>query len=61
METERIGKYRILFDYGTEGFKFQDEEFATVARAVAHAVGLGYGQPFMIVEIVSWEAVEANR
>lgn len=50
-------KYKILFDYGAyEGFKFQDEEFNTVAEAVKHAVGLNYCSPFLIVQVIDWEA-----
>ena len=50
-------KYRILFNYGAyEGFKFQDEEFDTVAEAVKHALELNYATPFLIVQIIDWEA-----
>ncbi len=52
-------KYKILFDYGTyEGCKFQDMEFATVREAVKYAVELQNGSPFLIVQIVDWEATE---
>ena len=51
-------KYKILFDYGREGFKFQDEEFDTVGKAVKHAFALNYSTPFLIVSVVEWEAVD---
>jgi hypothetical protein len=54
-------KYKILFDYGAhEGFKFQDEEFDTVAEAVKHAIDLNYCTPFLIVQVINWEAKEKN-
>lgn len=52
-------KYKILFDYGSyEGMKFQDEEFDTVAEAVKHALQLSYSCPFLIVNIIDWEATQ---
>ena len=51
-------KYKILFDYRSDGFKFQDEEFDTVAGAVKHAIELSYSSPFLIVQVVDWEAIE---
>ena len=51
-------KYKILFDYHSEGFKFQDEEFDTVAEAVKQALELNYMTPFLIVHVVDWEAKE---
>lgn len=59
MPNEKVEKkYRILFDWGTEGFKFQDDYFDTVAEAVRHAISLNYSTPFLIVQITDWEAVE---
>ena len=49
-------KYKILFDYHTEGFQFQKEEFETVAEAVKHAIDLSYSNPFLIVQVIDWEA-----
>ncbi len=49
-------KYKILFDYHTEGYKFQDEEFDSVAEAVKNAIELNYSAPFLIVQIIEWEA-----
>lgn len=51
-------KYKILLDYRTEGFKFQDEEYDTVADAVKNAIELNYCTPFLIVQIIEWEAKE---
>ena len=54
-------KYKILFDYGAyEGMKFQDEEFETVAEAVKHAMDLRYATPFLIVQVIDWEAKLKN-
>lgn len=49
-------KYKILIDYRTEGYHFQDEEFDSVDAAVKHALSLGSSAPFLIVHIVDWEA-----
>jgi len=53
-------KYKILFDYRTDGFKFEDDEFDTVADAVEHAIKLNNCTPFLIVTIVNWKAIEYN-
>lgn len=49
-------KYKILIDYGSEGFKFDDGEYQTVDEAVKKAITLIYSNPFYIVEIIDWEA-----
>ena len=49
-------KYRLLYDWGSDGHKFQDEVFDSVDLAVKHAMKLGYGTNFMIVSIIPWEA-----
>lgn len=54
-------KYKILFDYGSEGFKFQDEEFDTVGKAVKHAFDLNFSTRFLIVSVVEWEAVYVEK
>ena len=53
-------KYRILWDYGSEGHSFHDKEFDTVGEAVKEAFGLKYCSPFLIVQVIDWEAREAN-
>ena len=49
-------KYRILFDYHSEGFKFEDGEFETVNEAVKKALTLNYA-PFLIVQVIEWDAL----
>lgn len=49
-------KYKILIDYDIEGFKFQDEEFETVDAAVKSAILLNSSFPFLIVQVIDWEA-----
>lgn len=49
-------KYSILWDYNTEGFKFDDKKFATISGAVEYAVSLSYSARFLIVQIIEWEA-----
>jgi hypothetical protein len=56
LKETNMNKYKILFDYGSEGHQFQDEEFDTVAEAVKHAVDLNYSTRFKIVKIIDWEA-----
>lgn len=52
--------YKILFDYGSEGYKFHDDKFYSVEDAVMSAVGLNYVTPFLIVE-VHWEPKLPNQ
>lgn len=51
-------EYKILFDYHSDGFKFEDGVFANVSDAVKHALDLNYCIPFLIVKVVDWEAKE---
>ena len=52
-------KYKILVDFGPEGFKFEKEEFDTLDEAVKMAVHLYYCHTFLIVNIVDWKAVNS--
>ena len=47
-------KYKILYDYGVKGNKFDDTVFYSVEEAIKHAVAQNYGTPFRIVS-VHWE------
>lgn len=53
-----------MFDYGSEGFSFfcddgkKPAEFGSVGAAVKHAMELRYSTPFIIVQVVDWEALE---
>lgn len=49
--------YKILFDYGSDGFKFEDKDFKTANEAVKHAIALNYCTRFLIVQIINWEAI----
>ena len=52
-------KYRILIDYGSEGFKFFDESgFESLDEAVKTAQTNNYGNQFSIVTIIDWKAEE---
>lgn len=44
-------KFRILFDYGTEGYQFHESNHDSVDEAVKSAVGLNYSTPFIIVKV----------
>jgi len=50
-------KYKILRDYRSEGYKFDDKEFEKVSDAVKEAIESGYSAPFLIVEVIEWEAI----
>lgn len=50
--------YKILYNYGTEGYKFYEDEFYNVRNAVAKAIELNYCVEFTIVKIIKWEAIE---
>ena len=54
-------KYRILHDFGTEGHSFFPDEFNSVADAVIAAIKLNYSTPFLIVQIIEWEAKEKQN
>jgi len=49
-------KYLILIDYGSDGWKFEDEEFDSLDLAVKTAQHKTYGNAFKIVTIINWEA-----
>lgn len=63
-------KYRILWDYRTEGHTFHNiyekgkegkiAEYETVEQAVKEAIALNYSTPFLIVQVIDWEAKENN-
>jgi len=50
--------YKILIDYGSEGFKFEDGEYDTVSYAVEEALKYNSAFPFLIVKVIKWEAKE---
>lgn len=57
----KMNKYCILFDYHSEGFSFATEgdvpgEYETVAEAVKAAIDKNYATPFLIVQVIEWEA-----
>ena len=51
-------KYRILWDYGNCGYTFSSGEYETVEQAVKEAIALNYSTPFLIVQVIDWEAKE---
>lgn len=53
-------KYKILWDYGSEGFKLHDVEYDTVSEAVREAISLNYCTPFLIVVAIDWEAKQKD-
>ena len=48
--------YKILYDYNTEGFKFDDKDYDSVDGALKAAIGNNYGTKFLIIEIIEWYA-----
>ena len=66
-QNEIEKKYKILWDYHSEGFKFhsdnvgKDFEFDSVADAVEEAVKVNYCTPFLIVQVIDWKAVEIPK
>ena len=53
-----MAEYKVLFDYHSEGFKFEDNIFDSVAAAVKYAMDCNYATPFLIVQVIEWEAKE---
>ena len=50
-------KYRILYDFGSEGFKFEKGDFDSINDAVKKAIDTNRFVPFLIITIVDWQAV----
>ena len=49
--------YRVLHDYGVYGgMQFFEGEFEAVDAAVKAALASGYSTPFIIVQVIDWEA-----
>lgn len=54
--------YSIFFDYGSEGYKLQDEKFDSIAEALDWAIKQNRCAPFIIAEIIDWKSsVEIKR
>lgn len=54
--------YSIFFDYGSEGYKLQDEKFDSIAEALDWAIKANRCAPFIIAEIIDWKSsVEIKR
>lgn len=49
--------YRIIRDYGTEGWAFDKEPFATAEAALARAM-VGAHSTFQIVKIIEFRALD---
>lgn len=52
------GKYKVLWNYYTEGYKFYDPDFDSVEEAVVGAIESGYNTSFEIVKVIDWKAKE---
>lgn len=59
-------KYKIMFNYGVEGYKFHEKdegeiaEFDSVGEAIDFAMELGYSSPFIIVQVVDWKNLKLS-
>jgi len=51
-------KYKILVDYHSDGYQFNDKEFESLEEAVKYAVSTILYNPFLIVQVIDWKAVE---
>lgn len=52
-----MSKYRVLIDYGSEGMRLWDEDgFDDLTEAVKTGQDNSYGSPFLIIQIVDWQA-----
>ena len=54
-------RYKVIYNYGLEGWSFGDEEWETVEEAVKKAISNYKGVPFLVVKIVDWEAKELQN
>ncbi len=51
--------YKILWNYGSEGHSFYDEDFVNVHDALKKATELHFTN-FLIVKIIDWKATETS-
>lgn len=51
-------KYKILFDYDSEGYRFHEKEFDYVDEAVKKAITMHV--QFFIITIINWKAIPMN-
>lgn len=51
--------YKVLIDYGSEGYCFMDGEFETINQAVKEVMTYTQNK-FLIVKIIDWEAKETD-
>ena len=50
-------KYRILIDHGFEGWSFWDKQgYRTLDKAVKVAQANTYGNKFLIIKVIDWQA-----
>lgn len=56
-------KYRVLIDYHTEGWRFHDEGegYDTIDAAVKEGIANSYGHPFLVIQVIDWQARETNQ
>lgn len=55
------GKYKVLWNYYTEGYKFYAPDYDSVEEAVKGALESGYSTPFEIVKLIDWKATEISK
>ena len=54
--------YSIFFDYGSEGYKLEDQKFDSIAEALDWAIKQNRCAPFIIAEIIDWtKSVEITK
>lgn len=54
----RVYMYRVIYDYGIDGWHFVDMEFFTGMDALKYAMAQGRSEPFEIVKMVKFAEVE---
>jgi hypothetical protein len=50
--------YKILIDYGSDGWKFEDYDFKTIDEAVKSQTNKSIYNPFLVIKVIEWEACE---
>ena len=50
--------YRVIYDYGIDGWRFADRSFVTGFDALRFAMSEGRSEPFEIVKMIKFAEVE---
>jgi len=50
--------YKVIFDYGSEGWSFADGDFSSAEDALDWAMASGYTADFKVVKVIRFKEAE---